>query len=126
MISHLHLIVIMIVFLSVLLSFSLKLQLILKLIYLASHTVRHVLAQVTATISRYLLFRVEILQYLYILQLIIFKSLIKIHISLCYCFMLADNSQGALKLSRIRIILVGVSGIEDVYELVCKVNAVIH
>jgi hypothetical protein len=125
MISELHMIVFM-VFLSILLSLPLKLQLILKLLNLTPHTLRHVLTQVTAASARYFLIRVEILEYLYIFHMIVFKSLIESHIPIGECFMLPYDSEGALELCGIRIVLVGVGGVKDVHELVDKVDAVIH
>ncbi len=40
--------------------------------------------------------------------------------------MLTNDSQGSLKLCRVRIVLVGVSWIQDVHELIHEVNSVIH
>ena len=40
--------------------------------------------------------------------------------------MLTNDSQGSLKLCRVRIVLVRVSWIQDVHELVHEVNSVIH
>jgi hypothetical protein len=125
MISELHMIVFM-VFLSVLLSLPLKLQLVLKLFNLTPHTLRHVLTQVTAASARYLLIRVEILEYLNIFHMIVFESLIERHVSIGECFMLPYDPEGALELCGIRIVLVGVGGVEDVHELVDEVDAVIH
>ena len=125
MISQLHMIVFM-VFLSILLCLPLNLQLVLKLADLTPHTLRHVLTQVTAASPRYFLIRVEILEYLYILHLIVLEGLIESHVAISERFMLADDSEGALELSGIRIVLVGVGGVEDVHELVDEVDAVVH
>jgi hypothetical protein len=125
MISELHMIVFM-VFLSILLSLPFELQLILKLFNLAPHTLRHVLTQVTAASARYFLVRVEILKYLNIFHMIVFESLIESHVPVGECFMLPYDSEGALELCGIRIVLVGVGGVKDVHKLVDEMDAVVH
>ena len=125
MISQLHMIVFMVI-LSVFLCLSFKLQLVLKFADLTSHTLRHVLTQVAAASARYLLIRVEILEYLNIFHMIVFESLVESHVPIGECFMLSNDSEGALELCGIRIVLVGVGGVKDVHELVDEVDAVVH
>jgi len=125
MISQLHMIVFM-VFLSILLCLPLELQLILKLADLAPHTLRHVLTQVTAASPGYLLIRVEVIEYLYIFHLVVLESLVEGHVAIGEGFMLADHSEGALKLRGVRGVLVGVGRVKDVHELVHEVDSVVH
>ena len=40
--------------------------------------------------------------------------------------MLANDPKSSLELGGVRVILVGVGGVQDVHELVDEVNAVIH